>query len=179
MTNAELAILSLIAEQDRHGYEIEQVIEARGMREWTQIGFSSIYYLLKRLEQYGWIASRERKVVGQGGPRKVYSITPDGKEIFEHAVLEALSTAERDPDNFQLGLANITWVPKARSIEALNIRLRELERQAEHVRGRRAVQAPLPLHVEGMFDLSLNIIASQIEWLRGFTQSWEKNDGQD
>ena len=51
MTNAELAILSLIGESPRHGYEIEQVIEARGMREWTEIGFSSIYYLLKKLEK--------------------------------------------------------------------------------------------------------------------------------
>ena len=46
LTNAELAILSLIVEQPRHGYEIEQVIEQRGMREWTDVGFSSIYYLL-------------------------------------------------------------------------------------------------------------------------------------
>ena len=45
MTNAELAILSLIAEQPRHGYQIDQVIQERGMREWTEVGFSSIYYL--------------------------------------------------------------------------------------------------------------------------------------
>ncbi|HUV26505.1 MAG TPA: PadR family transcriptional regulator, partial [Anaerolineales bacterium] len=57
MTNAELAILSLIAEQPRHGYDIEQVIEARGMREWTEIGFSSIYYLLNKLEKDGMIES--------------------------------------------------------------------------------------------------------------------------
>ncbi|MFL7891509.1 MAG: PadR family transcriptional regulator, partial [Anaerolineales bacterium] len=48
MTNAELAILSLIAEQPRHGYDIEQAIVARGMRDWTEIGFSSIYYLLNK-----------------------------------------------------------------------------------------------------------------------------------
>ena len=52
MTNAELAILSLVAEQPRHGYEIENVIEQRGMRAWTEIGFSSIYYILKKLEKY-------------------------------------------------------------------------------------------------------------------------------
>lgn len=179
MTNAELAILSLIAEKQRHGYEIEQVIEARGMREWTRIGFSSIYYILKRLEQHGWIESGEQMVVGQGGPRKVYSITAEGRQVFGQAVLEALSKPERDPDNFQLGLANLTWVPKNRSIEALNTRLRELERQAEHVRGRRAAQAPLPLHVGAMFDLSLDMLGSQIEWLRAFIQSWEKHDGED
>ena len=30
MTNAELAILGLVGETPRHGYEIEQVIEERG-----------------------------------------------------------------------------------------------------------------------------------------------------
>ena len=42
MTPAELAVLGLIVEQPRHGYEIEKVIEDRGMREWTEIGFSTI-----------------------------------------------------------------------------------------------------------------------------------------
>ena len=50
MTNAELAILSLVVEQPRHGYEIERVIGERGMREWTEVGFSTIYSLLKKLE---------------------------------------------------------------------------------------------------------------------------------
>ena len=66
MTNAELAILSLIAERPRHGYDIEQVIEARGMREWTEIGFSSIYYLLKKLEKEGMITSQLKQPGGKG-----------------------------------------------------------------------------------------------------------------
>ena len=31
-TQSELALLSLLAEQPYHGYELEHVIEARGMR---------------------------------------------------------------------------------------------------------------------------------------------------
>ena len=58
MTNAELVILSLIAERPRHGYQIEQVIEEREMREWTELGFSSIYYILNKLEGQGHIDSK-------------------------------------------------------------------------------------------------------------------------
>ena len=50
LTNTELAILGLVAEQPKHGYQIEQDIAARGMRDWTEIGFSSIYYVLNKLE---------------------------------------------------------------------------------------------------------------------------------
>lgn len=178
MTNAELAILSLIAEQDRHGYEIEQVIEARGMREWTEVGFSSIYYLLKRLEGYGWIVSSKEVVVGQGAPRKVYTITAEGQHAFEQAILEALATPERDLDNFQLGLANLDRFPKEKTVAALKDHIQALEAQREHVRMRREGQAPLPLHVDAMFEMSLKMIAARLEWMRNFSRRWEQDDGQ-
>ena len=57
MTDTEFAILGLVHEEERHGYQIEAVIEERGMREWTAVGFSSIYYLLKKLEKKAFISS--------------------------------------------------------------------------------------------------------------------------
>ena len=72
MTNAELAILSLIAETPRHGYDIEQTIENRGMREWTEIGFSSIYYLLNKLEKTGFVGSELIATHGRGSARRVW-----------------------------------------------------------------------------------------------------------
>ena len=41
LTDAEHLVLGLVAEMPRHGYELERVIEQRGMREWTQIGLPS------------------------------------------------------------------------------------------------------------------------------------------
>jgi DNA-binding PadR family transcriptional regulator len=69
MTKAELAILGLVAEKPRHGYEIEGVIEARGMRDWTEIGFSSIYYLLKKLEDKGLVTGQLEKASESGMKR--------------------------------------------------------------------------------------------------------------
>ena len=91
MTNAELVILSLIAEHARHGYEIEQIIEARGMREWTEIGFSSIYYILKKLEKGGLIESRTEQPAGRGPARKVFRVTQAGEKALQTALFEALS----------------------------------------------------------------------------------------
>ena len=51
LTLSEQLLLGILAEKDYHGYDIEKVIKERGMRQWTGIGFSSIYYLLNRLEQ--------------------------------------------------------------------------------------------------------------------------------
>src|SRR4030042_1259702 len=109
MTNAELAILSLVGEQPRHGYEIEQVIEERGMRDWTEVGFSSIYYLLKKLEQEGLVEGR-LEVAERGPARKVYHPTPAGWEAMHAGVLEALSVPQRAYPPLQLGLSNLPGI---------------------------------------------------------------------
>src|SRR5512136_2048113 len=110
MTNAELAILTLLAEQPRHGYEIEQVIEERGMREWTELGFSSIYYLLKKLERDGLIESRLEEA--QRGPaRKVYHLTPAGGEALQRGIIEALSAPQRFYPPVLLGLSSLPAIP--------------------------------------------------------------------
>ena len=118
MTNAELAILSLIVEQPRHGYEIEQVIEARGMREWTEIGFSSIYYLLKKLEKEGLVEGQLEEAE-RGPARKVYHPTPAGFEALHAGVLEALSVPRQYHIPLQLGLANLPGIPQEDALTAL------------------------------------------------------------
>ena len=105
MTNAELAILSLIVEKSRHGYEIEQVIEAREMRNWTEVGFSSIYYILNKLEKKGLVEGQLEKPIGRGPARKVYHITADGLDTYHKSTLEAISTPIPPYSAFLLGLS--------------------------------------------------------------------------
>lgn len=53
-------------ERPCHGYDIERTIAERNMREWTDVGFSSIYYLLGKLEAAGLVASSQQPRGGQG-----------------------------------------------------------------------------------------------------------------
>lgn len=179
MTNAEMAILALIAEAPRHGYEVEQVIDARGMREWTNVGFSSIYYLLTKLEQRDWVQSHKGEAIGQGPPRKVYSMTGKGEQALKSAVVEALSKPERDPAHFQLGLANISLLPHEEAIEALQTHAEALQSRAGELRNRQKVRESLPVNVVGMFELSLQMINTQQKWIQTFIRTWEQHNVQD
>lgn len=57
----EELILGLLAEQPRHGYQIEKLIEDREMRRWTEVGFSSIYYVLDKLEKKSLLKVHQQK----------------------------------------------------------------------------------------------------------------------
>ncbi|HEY7912560.1 MAG TPA: PadR family transcriptional regulator [Blastocatellia bacterium] len=78
--SAELLILSLVEDQPRHGYEISKLIE---MRSGGTLRFkvASLYPLLYRLEQRGWVQGRWVEKAGQRR-RRYYRLTPAGKKVL-------------------------------------------------------------------------------------------------
>jgi len=165
MTNAELAILGLVAETARHGYEIEQTIEERGMREWTEIGFSSIYYLLKKLEKAGLVKSQLIPTQGRGSARRVYQITPAGRSGLSKATLEALSQPQQSYPSILLGIANLPLVSQKQSVVALRSYHKILAERLEQVAAKAESQRPLPDHVEMLFDYSLMALKAEEKWI--------------
>ena len=79
LTDAEFVVLSLICEQPMHGYQIEAEITQRNMRTWTDLSTSSIYYLLGKLEEKGWIEQiTADEGDTRGKPRKIFQSTDEG-----------------------------------------------------------------------------------------------------
>lgn len=172
MTNAELAILGLVVEEPRHGYEIERVIEARGMRNWTEIGFSSIYYLLKRLAAAGLIEYRVDRGDAKGPSRKVYGATRKGLSEWKRATRRALATPQRQYPDIFLGMAGMPGLETRQVVEALSQYLERLkDRRIEIDEARMRSGGPnLPHHVEAMFTYSEAMIEAEQEWIRGFIE---------
>lgn len=78
--SAELLILSLVETRARHGYEISKLIDQRsGGRLHFKVG--SLYPLLYRLEERGWIAGKWVEKAGERR-RRFYRITPDGRRML-------------------------------------------------------------------------------------------------
>ena len=117
MTNAELAVLSLVVERPRHGYEIEQVIAERGMRDWTDVGFSSIYYLLGKMEKAG-LACRAQDARAAGTGAQGLRAHGRGARGVAAASLEALSAPRRSTRSCSAS-RNLPGLPRTRRSTAL------------------------------------------------------------
>jgi DNA-binding PadR family transcriptional regulator len=178
MTNAELAILSLIVEKSRHGYEIDRVIEEREMRNWTEVGFSSIYYVLNKLEKKDLVEGQLEKPTGKGPARKVYHITAAGLKAYHEATLEAISTPIPPYSAFLLGLSNLHGIPAEESLEALTLYRNKMSQRAEHLRSRwSAVESHAPFNVNALFDYSMTLIDAELSWVTDFINQIEQNEG--
>ena len=173
MTNAELAILSLIAEGPRYGYEIEQTIEERGMRDWTEVGFSSIYYLLNRLEKAGFARGKMQRSGSRGPSRKVYKITPKGRNAQIKGTLDVFSVARHSYTSILLGVANLPVVSHEQALEVLNNYCQLLVERRTKVAKTAQSQRPLSKVVESLFDYSLTMINAELAWVQKFMAQLE------
>ena len=78
--SAELLVLSAIEARARHGYDIARRIEQRSHGEVT-FHAASLYPLLYRLEQRGWIAGKWTEKPGERR-RREYRLTPVGRKVL-------------------------------------------------------------------------------------------------
>ena len=79
--SAEFLILSLLDAESRHGYELSKLIESRSHGV-LSFHAASLYPMLYRMEERGWIVGRWVERAGQRR-RRYYSITPEGQKILE------------------------------------------------------------------------------------------------
>jgi PadR family transcriptional regulator PadR len=78
--SAELLILSLLNGRQRHGYEIGKLIESRS-KGTLVFRVASLYPLLYKLEDRGWIQGRWVEKPGQRR-RRYYRLTAVGRKIL-------------------------------------------------------------------------------------------------
>ena len=169
-SDADIVVLSLLAEQPRHGYDLDRVIEQRGYRQWTSLAFSSVYYLLKRLSERGLLEPDE----GSQGRRTVFRLTEAGRRELKQAagervlapappsagVLPALNAYSRldDPELVTL---------LVRRAEALLGRLDEL----------RALRAQVDEeHALAIFDYEILRQEADLAWTRSFLKKADSDE---
>jgi PadR family transcriptional regulator, regulatory protein PadR len=78
--SAELIILSIVESRPRHGYEISRLIQTRSDGQ-VKFHIASLYPLLYRLEERGWLQGRWVEKPGQRR-RRFYRLTAEGRRVL-------------------------------------------------------------------------------------------------
>ncbi|MGD8406243.1 MAG: PadR family transcriptional regulator [Anaerolineales bacterium] len=162
LTDSELLVLGLVAEMPRHGYEMEQVIEERGMREWTQIGFSSIYYVLGKLEKRGLI---EAETPATAKAKKSYALTTKGEETLIDQTLATLKSVHPTYPSLLLGMIHWSVLTRAQALDAIKTRQGALANELERIERIHFEQQPLPDYVDAIFEFSIGQLKAESDWI--------------
>jgi DNA-binding PadR family transcriptional regulator len=146
------------------------------MRDWTDVGFSSIYYLLGKMEKAGLVAASDDGSAGRGPARRVFAPTPEGFSAWTEASLEALRSPQAKMP-FLLGLSNLPGLPEDRALEAARECLRALDVQLAEIRAKRPAPGETEWFVDEVFDYSETTLAAGRDWVAAFVKRFEKRMG--
>jgi len=175
MTDAELTILSLLAEHPRYGHEIQALIDERGLREWIAIGFSSVFYILNKLEKQQMVTS-DLRPSKQGAARKFYSLTEAGQGILQTRILDLLRAPRSIGSGFELGLANLHILKPAQVYRVLTHHYQDLQQQYTTVQTswQQQQQDDTQPHIRALYTHSIAMMQADLAWLEEFLGDWRK-----
>ncbi len=181
LTNVETALLQLIGEKKMaSGYELDNLIEERGYRNWAGIGKTSIYNTLQKLRKKGFIKSGDfAKKSGKGPAPRKFSLTLEGFNILKAETLSALSGSTRGGNAFELALASIPAAGFKKSAEALMLRVKVLKgnlaglkKVFEEKGGRQ-----LPSFVRALFERPMRIIEADLKYTEELAEELKTERG--
>lgn len=181
LTAADLVVLGLLLERPMHGYEVNQELERREVRDWAGVSRPQVYYSLRKLADAGHIGPAPGRAAGaergsaergsaEGGPeRRVYRVTAAGRRAYAAALARPEWATQRPPPPF------VTWLVLATHADPA-VRARQLARrraflEAEAMRERATLAAILagtgPTVVVAALVVSLTIrqFEAELAWL--------------
>ncbi len=169
LSNVEFALLQLISENgELSGYMISRLIEERGYREWADIGDTSIYTGLDKLninEFVKFYVDTDKR--GKGPLPKKFNLTNKGKKILKEEVAEALSATRERDRRFDIALAAIREIDPKDAVQALEKRKLFLSTEMQRINTKFIQQdgQALPKHVQILFKHPLILIRAELEFM--------------
>ena len=164
MTHGEVIILRLLMSKDMYGYELDRLIEENRIRQWADIGFSSIYNILNKLERKELVTAYHNKQPGSP-ERKMYQISRHGKNELRKEVKAMLEHPAKGKDDFGVALVVSDVLAEDEFHGCMSIyrdRLQELKRMFQNEIPQSSKRKD---RVAMAIDRSTCLIDAEISWI--------------
>ena len=168
----ELAILGLLHESPRHGYELRQRLKAT-LGAFRAFSYGSLYPTLRRMREAGWLAelagdadtvAEAPALTGRRG-KVVYTLTADGKDRLQELLAEAGPSAWED-ETFGVHFALFSQTAPDVRVRILEGRRLRLEERREGVRlGLARTRERLDNYTLQLQEHGLESVEREVRWL--------------
>ncbi len=104
LSAADLVVLSMLAEQPMHGYELWAELTRRQVWKWAAISRPQVYYSLNKLQEDGHVRAVGDSDPALGPERTVLQPTAAGRRLLTNSLARADWATQRPPSPF------LTWM---------------------------------------------------------------------
>ncbi|MFX1299196.1 MAG: PadR family transcriptional regulator, partial [Promethearchaeota archaeon] len=173
-------ILGLIAEYPNgsHAYSVNKRIEERGMRNWTNIGKSSIYRIANELEDHGLVVSYEEE--HDNRVRKIYKVTDFGFHILKDKVYNVLKEYHgRNGEDFYVAFSMLPLLSIDKQVEAITTSIEKMKVHIKELDDMLTMNSERSLNVRGLFIHPIKVMQTDVEFLEEILEEIKRGGGKD
>ena len=151
-----------------HGYRLKQQLELF-MGNCLSVNYGAIYPLLKRLEERGHVEVIAEEAGDAGSCRKIYSITPSGRDRWRYKMLEQPQESwVKSRSRFLIKFFFFSDLEPEARVKLLEARLVACYRRQAHLNQEEAVYCPTDPYRAAICHRAKAMLESEIEWLCQF-----------
>jgi DNA-binding PadR family transcriptional regulator len=128
---SDVVVLTQVAmrKEGISGKEIDEILDLQGTRVWADIGSSSVYNCLNRLQQYDYVKSEQSKKEGHG--TRIYHATEEGLDRLEKELIHRLSTHRKTINELDIGIAFLPLLKKEIVLKSIRAYMEELDKNLQ------------------------------------------------
>ena len=134
LTTADLVVLSLLAEEPMHGYQVVSQLQYRDAKDWAEVSRPQVYYSLKKLHELKLIVPSKSDDSALGPERMQFKITRDGVQAMNEALVKEDWATQRPPPPFLTWMALSSHLSKKDSKHVIYLREQFLKKEIERER---------------------------------------------
>ena len=169
------SILGLLHYRPMHGYRIKKHIEQHFGYMWS-VNYGQIYPNLKRLQEEGLVLITEVAPGAKGPEKKLYSITPKGREAFAEWLHASPERGMLIRDPFLMRFVFFGFGEKDRAMELIDQQIKEYDRQLKKRRENLPRWLKHDVHVRLVAELGVKFNRMVVKWLKEARAELEKED---
>ena len=171
LTTPDLVVLSLLSECPMHGYDINQELERRDVRDWAGVSRPQVYYSLNKLKALRMITEIFVDNANAEGPeRRVHKILQKGKQGLMQSLDHNVWATNRPSSPFLTWLALSTHATKQSVIRVINERRKylksELKREKLTFKSFQKETGKMIAPAKLMVELTIKQFELELLWLK-------------
>jgi DNA-binding PadR family transcriptional regulator len=161
----ELSALGLLQREPLHGYRLKQRLELF-MGSCISVNYGAIYPLLKRLQERGYIEVMLEEAGDAGSSRKVYDITPAGRDRWRHKMLEQPQESwVKSRARFLIKFFFFSDLNVDERIRLVEHRLRTCQQRSEYLSSQEIDYVPGDSYQAAVWGRAKFLLNSEVSWL--------------
>jgi DNA-binding PadR family transcriptional regulator len=166
------ALLGLLAESPKYGYEIKQKFEGALGNVWS-VSYGQLYPTLRRLSELEWV-TKKTAPGKKAAEKNIYSITPKGKKKLDEWLLKPLRSNYKVKDEFTLKFLFFNKLPKDLVLEYLRGQQRKTVLQKESFQKTlQSIRDGLDFYLQEIIRKGIIHLEAENQWLEEVASALE------